>query len=357
MTVMVTNMNEMGMVTLSAMQPTVGMEIMATLTDLDMVVDMPTVTTWQWAQFRSDMDRTYGPTLRTTPRRASYMPVDGDANMYLRATAMYTDGEGSGKVESGMSAQQVNAAPEFAVAPAERSVTENTAAGMAIGEPVEATDADDDTLTYTLGGDDMASFDIDEATGQLMTMAALDFETETSYSVTVTASDGKDSATVMVTVMVTNVDEMGMVTLSAMQPTVGMEIMATLTDPDMVVDMPTVMWQWASSDAMDGTYTDIEDDATSASYMPVDGDENMYLRATAMYTDGEGSGKSEMAVTANMVLAATATGDPLLTRYAGDDGILQRGEVIMAINDYLDGVDGAPSRGDVITIIDLYLDS
>ena len=61
-------------------------------------------------------------------------------------------------------------------------------------------------------------------------------------------------------------------------------------------------------------------------------------------------------MTANMVLAA-ATGDPLLERYAGDDGVLQKGEVIMAINDYLDGVDGAPSRGDVITIIDLYLDS
>ena len=105
---------------------------------------------------------------------------------------------------------------------------------------------------------------------------------------------------------------------------------------------------------MDGTYTDIEG-ATSASYMPVDGDANMYLRATAMYTDGEGSGKSEMAVTANMVLAA-ATGDPLLERYAGDDGVLQKGEVIMSHQrHYLDGVDGAPSRGDVITIIDLYL--
>ena len=115
----------------------------------------------------------------------------------------------------------------------------------------------------------------------------------------------------MVTVMVTNVDEMGMVTLSAMQPTVGMEIMATLTDPDMVVDMPTVMWQWASSDAMDGTYTDIEDDATSASYMPVDGDENMYLRATAMYTDGEGSGKmAKSAMTANMVAADAVDATP-----------------------------------------------
>ena len=35
-----------------------------------------------------------------------------------------------------------------------------------------------DTLTYTLGGDDMASFAIDSTTGQLMTMAALDFEME-----------------------------------------------------------------------------------------------------------------------------------------------------------------------------------
>ena len=108
-----------------------------------------------------------------------------------------------------MSAQQVtaNTAPEFAAATAERSVAENTVAGENIGDPVAATDADDDMLTYTLGGTDMASFAIDPATGQLMTMAALDFETKTSYSVTVTASDDEDSATVMVTIMVTDVDE------------------------------------------------------------------------------------------------------------------------------------------------------
>ena len=75
-------------------------------------------------------------------------------------------------------------APEFAAETprTERSVAENTAGGYGHRRPgaVEATDADDDTLTYTLGGDDMASFDID-ATGQLMTMAALDFDTESSY--------------------------------------------------------------------------------------------------------------------------------------------------------------------------------
>ena len=99
-------------------------------------------------------------------------------------------------------------APVFAEAMVVRSVAENTAAGMYIGAPVAATDAEDDTLMYTLDGADMASFTIDGATGQLMAMAALDFETETSYSVDVTATDPSGlSATVMVTIMVTNMNE------------------------------------------------------------------------------------------------------------------------------------------------------
>ena len=55
-----------------------------------------------------------------------------------------------------------NVAPEFADSEdGARSVDENTAAGENIGEPVMATDADDDTLTYALSGTDAASFDID----------------------------------------------------------------------------------------------------------------------------------------------------------------------------------------------------
>ena len=59
---------------------------------------------------------------------------------------------------------------------------------------------------------------------------------------------------------------------------------------------------------MNGTYTNIIEDATSASYTPVDGDANMYLRATAMYTDGYGPGKSMMAVSANMVVGLLISG-------------------------------------------------
>ena len=86
-------------------------------------------------------------------------------------------------------------------------VAENTAAGENIGAPVAATDADDDTLTYGLSGQDAGSFDIDTATGQLMTKADLDYETKSSYMVTVTATDGEATASIMVTITVTDVNE------------------------------------------------------------------------------------------------------------------------------------------------------
>ena len=108
-----------------------------------------------------------------------------------------------------------NNAPEFASSEdGMRSVPENTATDMPIGDPVAATDADTgDTLMYTLGGTDMASFAIDAATGQLMTKAALNYEdpadadTDNAYEVTVTASDGNtnDDATIAVTITVTDV--------------------------------------------------------------------------------------------------------------------------------------------------------
>ena len=79
-----------------------------------------------------------------------------------------------------------NRAPMFPSSTATRSIVEGTAAGENIGLPVTATDADNDTLTYTLNGADMADFDIDAATGQLMTKSALDHETRTLYTVAVT---------------------------------------------------------------------------------------------------------------------------------------------------------------------------
>ena len=108
----------------------------------------------------------------------------------------------------------------------ERSVPENTPPGVNIGAPISATDPDEtgdanhnipalefgQTLTYTLGGTDAASFDIDASTGQLITKAPLDAEDEDTYNVTVTVDDGEtraeaDAVTQDVTITVTDVAE------------------------------------------------------------------------------------------------------------------------------------------------------
>ena len=119
------------------------------------------------------------------------------------------DGDGAATAaEFGGQGRTVPAPPVFTEgASATRSVAENTAAGENIGDPVAATDPNNDTLTYTLGGTDAESFDIEESSGQLQTKAALDYETKTSYTVEVTATDPSGaSATITVTITVTDVD-------------------------------------------------------------------------------------------------------------------------------------------------------
>ena len=91
-----------------------------------------------------------------------------------------------------------------------REWSENTPADRNIGQPVTATDADNDTLTYSLSGTHAASFGINSSTGQLKTKDALDHEARASYLVTVTASDGmagSTDATIALTITVTDVNE------------------------------------------------------------------------------------------------------------------------------------------------------
>ena len=97
--------------------------------------------------------------------------------------------------------------PTFPSATTSRSVAENTAPRQAIGAPVRATDLNGDTLVYSLGGTDAASFTIDPATGQLMTSAALDYETKDNYTVMVTATD-TGNLTDTITVMIEVIDVM-----------------------------------------------------------------------------------------------------------------------------------------------------
>ena len=118
--------------------------------------------------------------------------------------------KGSDDLRLPLTVIKANEAPVFTEgASTTREIAENTAEDIDIGETIAATDADGDTLTYSLGGTDAASFSIDGATGQLGTITGvnLDHETKPSYSVTITASDGKLTDTINVTINVTDVDE------------------------------------------------------------------------------------------------------------------------------------------------------
>ena len=241
-TVTVTNVDESGMVTLSALQPQSAAPFTATLTDPDNSI---TGTKWQWAKASSGRNGSY--TNITGETSMAYTPTDADSGSYLRATASYTDGEDSGKsarMESYNRVRRVpgsNEAPMFAddqdpvmdgeQAAAKREVAENTAAGQAIGDPVVAMDEDGgDILTYTLtsADTDADSFDINWATGQIMTKAELDFDVvaDRTYTVTVRATDPSgipqadprvdaNSDTVTVNIMVTDVNEPPAVTGAA----------------------------------------------------------------------------------------------------------------------------------------------
>ncbi len=207
---------------------------------------------------------------------------------------------GTATIDVTITVADVDEPPEFSVETASRTIAENTTTGVAIGDPVTATDPDTgDTPAYTLGGTDATFFDIDASTGQLRTKAALDHEVKNTYTVTVTASDGALTAAVDVTVTVTNIDEAGTVTLSTDQPPARAEITAALTDPDEGVT--GAVWQWERSSDGNTGWAGIG--TGSPSYTPVDGDVGYHLRATASYTDGHGPAKTAQAASTQAVQA------------------------------------------------------
>ena len=154
---------------------------------------------------------------------AEYTP--DTVGMYVCAMATYTDGQGANKTKDATSAYAVldlrstNLAPAFQdsngdaiIGAITREVPENTAKGRPVGAAVVATDPEGDRLTYTLDAAGAMNFDIDVASGQLLTKVALDTEAQDGdeYTVMVIATDpyfvtgnttrGSDTIEVTVTV-------------------------------------------------------------------------------------------------------------------------------------------------------------
>ena len=202
---------------------------------------------------------------------------------------------------------QSDGAPSFPSETATLQIPENSPPGYAIGEPVTVHDPDnEETLSYSLFGEDAAFFAIDEGSGQLKSREPLDYESKSAYQVEVRATAmGGLYDSIAVTINVTNVDDAGMVALLPSDVRVGAPLNAELNDGDVVTSEPS--WQWAASYDRT-TWTEIPN-AVSATYVPVAADRGNFLRVRVKYSDGHGFFKMAERVTGK-VLYPTETNHP-----------------------------------------------
>ena len=345
--VKVTNVVEDGKVALSPEDAVPGVELTATLTDPEGSVSASGQITgerWTWhnlgtdatqdADDNNDIDNATSPT---------YTPTSDDVGDYLKAKVSYVyqyEGEADADRKTGVSdAVQVqtsseNQAPRFKGARTFRVVMEDVEADTAddsatdnaadnIGSPVEATDANGDTVTYTLGGADASLFRIRSDDGQLEVKGKLDHEADRSHTVTVTANDGSgasnNSATITVTIYVTDVDDApkirdraasganGQRTITYAEIGTGYVARFTASDPEGA--MP-VAWSLTTTAVGDVTSEDTEDAAdfkidqngvlsfmTSPNYeAPADDDTDNEYRVTVQASDGTQTGYFEVTV-------------------------------------------------------------
>ena len=144
----------------------------------------------------------------------------------VQVRALNADGDGAWSASgTGTTGSASNNAPEFSGTAAARSFTETVGDAVAtagnVGAVVTATDADGDTLTYSLEGTDAAKFTVNSSSGQLRTRAGerYDREAKASYAVRVKADDGNSGTdTVAVTITVNNAVE---IPLAPVAPTVA----------------------------------------------------------------------------------------------------------------------------------------
>lgn len=137
--------------------------------------------------------------------------------------------------------------------------------------------------------------------GQLRTKASLDHEAKSAHSVIVRATDSSGAAAdTSVIISVANKEEPGGITFSPSTPATNRRFTATVIDPDGALSVSRWLWErstdlssWA---AIPG--------AASGFYTPVAEDKGNYLRVTAHYDDGEGSGKQVAVVTVKPVSSA-----------------------------------------------------
>ena len=228
--------------------------------------------------------------------------------------------------------QNANNSPEFpATQDGARNVDENTPAGRNIGDPIRATDADNDRLTYSISGTDAALFDVVSTNGQLRTREALDHESRDSHSFTMSVTDGKDTYgnadttaddTISVTITINDVDEgpeiFGPSAVDSYdENSAGNVAIYTAADPEGATS--TIAWSLSGADREDFTIGSNNGELTFRNIPdyenPADSNRNNEYLVTIVATDQDNlKGRLEVTVTVSDVNEApTVTGNQSLS--------------------------------------------
>ncbi len=192
-----------------------------------------------------------------------------------------------------------NTAPSITTSAALRHAENDVAAVTTLS----ATDAEGDTITWSLTGTDAGLFEVDATSGLLTFNTPPNFEDaqdedgDNSYQVTVTATDDgtpSESSTLEVTVRVTNKNEPGRIGPITGTAQVGQTLTAgEVTDPDGIIT--SIEYEWGRAlpgerhlgirGAQQRTYTLVEDDIGNT------------IEVFASYQDGFGFDADERDVT------------------------------------------------------------
>ena len=226
--------------------------------------------------------------LRFTEAPDFESPADANGNNRYEVTLLAEDGgdlPGTRRVT--VSVRDVNEEPSVE-GPAHVDYAEN---GTGAAATFTATDPEQHRILWSLSGADADDFTI--TGGVLRFVEAPDYETragpggDSAYRVTVHASDGALTAQHAVRVTVTDEDETGALVLSSAQPQVGTVLTAMHTDADGIVGES---WSWERS--TNRSDWSVIAGATASRYTPTGADLNHYMRVTAQYDDGHGSGQA-----------------------------------------------------------------
>ena len=165
-----------------------------------------------------------------------------------------------------------------------------------------ATDADGDTVTYSLSGTDAGLFSIDENTGEVTFNSAPDYEGgQTSFDVTVTASDGTNATDQAVTITLNNLNDNAPVFTSGTSASfdenaTGVVYTATATD----ADGSTVTFSLSGADA---SFFSIDANSGEVTFnSPPDYETQSSYDITVTASDGANATDQAVTVTLNDIL-------------------------------------------------------